>query len=48
MVHHGGVGTTAAGLLAGCPTFVAPSFGDLYFWGELCARAGGGSRRVRS
>lgn len=46
VVHHGGVGTTAAGLLAGCPTFVAPSFGDLYFWGELCARAGVGPAPV--
>ncbi|GLC42175.1 hypothetical protein PLESTM_001300200 [Pleodorina starrii] len=42
VIHHGGVGTTAAGLLAGCPTFVAPSFGDLFFWGELCGRAGVG------
>ncbi|PNW80878.1 hypothetical protein CHLRE_07g333450v5 [Chlamydomonas reinhardtii] len=46
VIHHGGVGTTAAGLLAGCPTFVAPSFGDLYFWGELCARAGVGPAPV--
>ncbi|KXZ43027.1 hypothetical protein GPECTOR_106g121 [Gonium pectorale] len=42
VIHHGGVGTTAAGLLAGCPTFVAPSFGDLFFWGELVARVGCG------
>ncbi|EFJ42354.1 hypothetical protein VOLCADRAFT_107294 [Volvox carteri f. nagariensis] len=42
VIHHGGVGTTAAGLMAGCPTFIAPSFGDLFFWGELCGRAGVG------
>ncbi|KAG2441956.1 hypothetical protein HYH02_009750 [Chlamydomonas schloesseri] len=46
VIHHGGVGTTAAGLLAGCPTFIAPSFGDLYFWAELCARAGVGPAPV--
>ncbi|GIL63368.1 hypothetical protein Vafri_17450, partial [Volvox africanus] len=46
VIHHGGVGTTVAGLLAGCPTFVAPSFGDLFFWGELCGRAGVGPMPV--
>jgi hypothetical protein len=29
VIHHGGVGTTAAAMLAGRPSFVAPSFGDL-------------------
>lgn len=42
VVHHGGAGTTAAGLLAGCPTFVVPFFGDQPFWGESCYRAGVG------
>ncbi|GLI61885.1 hypothetical protein VaNZ11_004396, partial [Volvox africanus] len=46
VIHHGGVGTTVAGLLAGCPTFVAPSFGDLFLWGELCGRAGVGPMPV--
>jgi hypothetical protein len=33
LVHHGGVGTVAAGLRAGRPTLVVPSFGDLWLWG---------------
>ncbi|MEM9005776.1 MAG: glycosyltransferase [Cyanobacteria bacterium P01_F01_bin.86] len=33
VVHHGGAGTTAAGLRAGCPTIVCPFFGDQPFWG---------------
>ncbi len=40
VVHHGGVGTTAAGLWAGIPSIVTPFFGDQPFWGqrvyELC------------
>ena len=32
--HHGGAGTTAAGLRAGLPTVVVPSFGDQFFWGR--------------
>ncbi|XP_049391975.1 sterol 3-beta-glucosyltransferase UGT80A2-like [Solanum stenotomum] len=34
VVHHGGAGTTAAGLKAACPTTVVPFFGDQQFWGE--------------
>ncbi|XP_059436708.1 sterol 3-beta-glucosyltransferase UGT80A2-like isoform X3 [Corylus avellana] len=34
LVHHGGAGTTAAGLKAACPTTVIPFFGDQPFWGE--------------
>ncbi|KAG6527271.1 hypothetical protein ZIOFF_009368 [Zingiber officinale] len=33
-VHHGGAGTTASGLRAGCPTAIIPFFGDQFFWGE--------------
>ena len=32
VIHHGGAGTTAAGLLASCPTTVVPFFGDQSFW----------------
>ena len=32
VVHHGGAGTTAAGLCAGCPTLVIPFGGDQPFW----------------
>ncbi|MDL2319251.1 glycosyltransferase [Eubacteriales bacterium OttesenSCG-928-A19] len=34
VVHHGGAGTTAAGLIAGKPTLVVPFGGDQFFWGE--------------
>ncbi|CAN0897852.1 Sterol 3-beta-glucosyltransferase UGT80A2 [Linum grandiflorum] len=34
VVHHGGCGTTAAGLKAACPTTIIPFFGDQYFWGD--------------
>ncbi|OAP60468.1 hypothetical protein AYL99_05470 [Fonsecaea erecta] len=42
VVHHGGAGTTAAGILAGRPTVVVPFFGDQPFWGSMTARAGAG------
>ncbi|PQQ08941.1 sterol 3-beta-glucosyltransferase UGT80A2 isoform X1 [Prunus yedoensis var. nudiflora] len=31
VVHHGGAGTTAAGLKAACPTTIVPFFGDQPF-----------------
>lgn len=31
-IHHGGAGTTAAGLRAGIPAVVVPFFGDQPFW----------------
>ncbi len=40
VVHHGGAGTTAAGLRAGVPTVVIPFFGDQPFWGATCGGAG--------
>jgi hypothetical protein len=43
VVHHGGAGTTAAGLLAGCPTAIVPFFGDQPFWGDMIAASGAGS-----
>lgn len=33
VVHHGGMGTTAAGLRAGVPSLLTPIFGDQPFWG---------------
>jgi UDP:flavonoid glycosyltransferase YjiC (YdhE family) len=42
VVHHGGAGTTAAGIMAGCPTVVVPFFGDQIFWGSMVAKAGAG------
>ncbi|KAI0127005.1 glycosyltransferase family 28 domain-containing protein [Xylariales sp. AK1849] len=40
--HHGGAGTTAAGINAGKPTIIVPFFGDQPFWGAMVARAGAG------
>ena len=42
VVHHGGAGTTAAGLLAGVPTVVVPHFADQFFWGHLIHKLGMG------
>ena len=42
VIHHGGAGTTAAGLRAGNPTFICPFFGDQHFWAEMVHRAGAG------
>ena len=42
VVHHGGAGTTAAGLLASKPTFICPFFGDQPFWGHAVYAAGVG------
>jgi hypothetical protein len=42
VVHHGGAGTTAAGIALGKPTVVVPFFGDQPFWGQMIARAGAG------
>lgn len=42
VVHHGGCGTTAAGLLAGKPSIICPFFGDQPFWGRHVARLGVG------
>ncbi len=33
VVHHGGAGTTGAGLRAGVPSLLIPHFGDQMFWG---------------
>ena len=42
VVHHGGAGTTAAGLRAGKPTVICPFFGDQPFWGRRVALLGAG------
>jgi sterol 3beta-glucosyltransferase len=46
VVHHGGAGTTAAGLRAGRPTLVVPTFGDQPFWGARVAALGAGPRPI--
>lgn len=42
VVHHGGAGTSAAGITLGKPTVVVPFFGDQPFWGAMIANAGAG------
>ncbi|XP_028757275.1 sterol 3-beta-glucosyltransferase UGT80B1 [Neltuma alba] len=42
VVHHGGAGTTATGLKAGCPTTIVPFFGDQFFWGDRIYEKGFG------
>src|SRR5262245_17959158 len=44
--HHGGAGTTSAGLRAGLPTIVVPFFGDQFFWGRIVAEAGAGPEPI--
>ena len=42
IVHHGGMGTTAAGLRAGIPGIVIPLGGDQPFWADRLQRLGVG------
>jgi UDP:flavonoid glycosyltransferase YjiC (YdhE family) len=42
VVHHGGAGTTAAGLRAGVPSIMTPVFADQPFWGRRVAQLGVG------
>ncbi len=46
VVHHGGAGTTAAGLRAGVPSIVIPFFGDQPFWGQRIADLGVGTAPI--
>lgn len=48
VVHHGGAGTTAAGIALGRPTVIVPFFGDQPFWGAMVAKAGAGPIPVPS
>jgi sterol 3beta-glucosyltransferase len=42
VVHHGGAGTTSAGLRAGVPSVVVPFFGDQPYWGQRVVDLGVG------
>ncbi|KAI0537387.1 putative sterol glucosyltransferase [Xylaria digitata] len=46
VIHHGGAGTTACGLLNGQPTTIVPFFGDQLFWGERVAASGAGPKPI--
>jgi len=46
VVHHGGAGTTAAGIQAGCPTLVVPFGGDQPFWAGRVKDLGIGPKAI--
>jgi UDP:flavonoid glycosyltransferase YjiC (YdhE family) len=46
VVHHGGAGTTAAGLRAGVPAIIIPFFADQPFWGQRVAQLGVGTQPI--
>lgn len=46
VVHHGGVGTTAAGFAAGVPSIITPFFADQPFWGQRAYQLGVGPRPI--
>jgi sterol 3beta-glucosyltransferase len=46
VVHHGGVGTTAAGLRAGIPAIVTPFFGDQPYWAQRVYEMGVGPKPI--
>ena len=46
VVHHGGAGTTGAGVRAGVPSLVVPFGVDQPFWGSRIAALGVGPRPI--
>lgn len=46
VVHHGGAGTTAAGLRAGVPSVICPFMGDQPFWGRRVYELGVGTQPI--
>ena len=46
VVHHGGAGTTAAGILAEKPTLIIPFGGDQPFWGTRAYALGIGPKAI--
>jgi sterol 3beta-glucosyltransferase len=46
IVHHGGFGTTAAGLRAGIPALVIPHIVDQFYWGQKVFELGVGPRPI--
>lgn len=44
VVHHGGAGTTAAGLRAGVPSVLVPHANDQFAWGRRVFELGAGAR----
>ncbi len=46
VIHHGGAGTTAAGLRASKPTIICPFLIDQPYWGERIYSLGAGSKPI--
>ncbi len=46
VVHHGGAGTTAAGLRAGVPSIIIPSGTDQFAWGRRVHELGVGAKPI--
>ncbi|MBE0670155.1 MAG: glycosyltransferase family 1 protein [Anaerolineales bacterium] len=46
IIHHGGAGTTAAGLRSGIPNIVVPFTADQPFWGNRVHEVGAGPRPI--
>jgi len=46
VVHHGGAGTTAAGLRAGIPSIIIPQSNDHFAWGRRLYELGVGSKPI--
>ena len=44
VIHHGGFGTTAAGLRSGAPSIVIPHIIDQYYWGQHVFELGAGPK----
>ncbi|MBN1660245.1 MAG: glycosyltransferase family 1 protein [Anaerolineae bacterium] len=47
LVHHGGMGTTSAGLRAGLPALVIPHLVDQFYWGQRVHELGAGPPPIR-
>jgi len=48
VVHHGGAGTTAAGLRAGVPAVLVPHFADQWFWAQRVEQLSAGASIPRA
>ena len=46
VIHHGGAGTTAAGLRAGVPSIIIPYSNDQFAWGRRVYELGVGSKPI--
>ncbi|MCJ7568823.1 MAG: hypothetical protein MUO58_14925 [Anaerolineales bacterium] len=47
LVHHGGFGSTAAGMRAGKPALVIPHIADQFFWANIVHDLGVGPQSIR-